>query len=278
MKLGRTVSAVRPFSCIEVSMSKKTRKNGYVIVLAVLVLVAGIVVAAVWPRPEQPGPAESTAPSRDSEAVTESGTAPLETEPHTETLPGAETAPGGLDLGDGLVIVRTDAFSGVYMEDGSDEVVRDLLMIVLENRSREALQYAKIRLDYTDAQAVFEVTNLPAGKRVVLVEKNRMSWPDEQPLGAYVENAAFVEAFPMHEDIFQITTADGVINVKNISREDISGDIFVYYKNVGGELYYGGITYRVRIEGGLKAGEIAQLMTAHYYEDASEILMVSYVP
>lgn len=257
-------------------MSKKTRKNSYAVLLVALILVVGIVIAATLLRPEQPGASAVTGPTGSSDVTTAPVTAPREPEKPTETTP--ETTPVVHDLGDGLVIIRTDAFSGVYMEDGSDEVVRDILMIVLENRSQEALQYARIKLDYTDAQADFEVTNLPAGKRVVLLEKNRMPWPDEQPLDAYVENRAFVEVFPMYEDVFRITTADGVINVKNISQEDIAGDIFVYYKNVGGDLYYGGITYRVRIEGGLKAGEIAQLMTAHYFEDASEILMVSYVP
>lgn len=257
-------------------MTKMTRKKYHAILLPLLILVVGIVIAGLQLRPELPEESRGTEPSPSSENVTESDTALQETEPHRETMP--ETTPDIFDLGDGLVIIRADRFSGVYVEDGSDEVVRDILMIVLENRSQEALQYARIKLDYTDAQANFEVTNLPAGKKVVLLEKNRMPWPDEQPLDAYVESRAIVEAFPMHEDVFQITTADGMINVKNISGKDISGDIFVYYKNVGGDLYYGGITYRVRIEDGLKAGEIAQLMTAHYFEDASEILMVSYVP
>ena len=54
------------------------------------------------------------------------------------------------------------------------------------------------------------------------------------------------------------------------------GDIYIYYKNFSGGIYYGGITYRVKIEGGLKSGEIRQLMSTHYYEEASEILMVTY--
>lgn len=253
-------------------MSKKTANNGRALLMILLILVVGVVIAWTMLRPEPEEGKGTAGPAQTA------GTAAASTAAPRETTPAAQTEPAALDLGDGLVIVRSDAFSGVYMEDGSDEIVRDLLMVVLENRSTEALQYARIVLDYTDGEAVFEVTNLPAGEQVVLLEKNRMPWPGEVPLGGHVEMQAFVEAFELHEDIFRITTADGVINVKNITREDITGDIFVYYKNVGGGLYYGGITYRARIQGGLKAGEIAQVMTGHYDADASEILMVSYVP
>ncbi len=181
-----------------------------------------------------------------------------------------------IDLGDGLFLTGIRDFSGIYMEDGTDDVVQGLLSVVLENRSTHDLQYAQITLDYGDEDAAFEVTNLPSGGQVVLLEKSRMTYREDQLLGAYADQVAMLEQFPMYPDLFEISTSDNIINVRNISGEDISGDIFVYYKNVGGGIYYGGITYRVRIEGGLKAGEIRQVLAVHYYEDTSEILMVSY--
>jgi len=47
------------------------------------------------------------------------------------------------------------------------------------------------------------------------------------------------------------------------------------YKNAAADLYYGGITYRVRIEGGIKAGEIKQLMAGHFSETGSKIMFVT---
>ena len=46
-----------------------------------------------------------------------------------------------------------------------------------------------------------------------------------------------------------------MLNVPNISDEDIPGDVVVYYKHASADMLYGGITYRVTISGGIKAGE-----------------------
>ena len=246
----------------------KDRRLFFLVALIVLVVaaIAGILLWDLIPQEQASVPAQTVGKTDMQSVVTTQ-------QPDVTTEPGMQLP---IDLGEGLYVTEIENFSGVYMEDGTDDVVQGLLMIVLENRGEQALQYARISLDYGDAQAHFDVTNLPAGGKVVLLEKNRMSYRGDLPQAAFAENVALLDAFPMHEDVFLITTADGVINVRNISGTDITGDIFIYYKNVGGGLYYGGITYRVRIEGGLKADEIRQMMTAHYYEDASEILMVTY--
>jgi hypothetical protein len=67
------------------------------------------------------------------------------------------------------------------------------------------------------------------------------------------------------------------MNVKNISDSDIEGNIYVYYKYKTQDLFYGGITFRVTVEGGLKAGEIRQLMTSHFNPDTCQVVMVETV-
>lgn len=252
-------------------MSKQKNKRTGVAGLLVLIPVIAAVMAWVMLRSLAPGgtPAQSGKVPRTTAAPASTA---VQTE-HRTTQP----APDWLfDLGGELYLTAIQEFAGIYMEDGSDEPVQGLLSLVLENRGAQDLQYARLLLDYGDAQAEFEVTNLPAGGTVVLLEKNRMAYRPELPRSAEAQSVAMLEEFPMYPELFEITTADGVINIRNISGEDIAGDIFVYYKNVGGGVYYGGITYRVRIEGGLAAGEIRQIMSTHYFEDASEILMVSY--
>ena len=178
-------------------------------------------------------------------------------------------------LSEGLQINAIGKYAGIYMEDGTDEVVSDLLMIELENTSEEDLHLAHIKLHYGDVTAQFQVTNLPAHRKVILLEQNRMAYIAAAPDHAEAENVAYVEKFSMYEDQLQIIALDGVINVRNISGADIDEDIFVYYKNTAGDVYYGGITYRVRIEGGLKKDEVRQLMASHFDQDTCQLLMVT---
>ena len=51
-----------------------------------------------------------------------------------------------------------------------------------------------------------------------------------------------------------------------------------HYKNKIGDTYYGGIAYRVKVEGGLKAGEIRQVMTSHYNPDNCSIVAIELIP
>ena len=49
----------------------------------------------------------------------------------------------------------------------------------------------------------------------------------------------------------------------------------VYYKNSAEDVFYGGITYRARIEGGLQKGEIRQIMAGHCSKNGSTIMFVT---
>ena len=87
----------------------------------------------------------------------------------------------------------------------------------------------------------------------------------------------FNENMKFDDSVFAITGADGMMNVKNISGSDITGDIYVYYKYKTQDLFYGGITFRVTLEGGLKSGETRQLMTSHYNPSNCQVVMVDTV-
>lgn len=178
-------------------------------------------------------------------------------------------------LQEGLVITDIGKYAGVFMEDGSDEPVSNILMIQVENTTGKDLYLAQIKLEYGDKTAVFQVTNLPNGAKAILLEQQRMSYTVQMPQSASVENVAFTTEFSMLADQLEVTALNGVINVKNISGKDIPEDIYVYYKNYVGNLYYGGITYRILIEGGLKAGEIRQLMASRFNQSSSRLLMVT---
>lgn len=183
-----------------------------------------------------------------------------------------------LDLGRGLLVKEIGKYTGVYMEDGSDEIVTGILMILVENTGDQDVEYGEITLtDDNGGTAFFSVSTLPAGESAVLLEKNRRTYEESVAFTAgTAENVAmYPEALSLCEDKVQIQVVGGALNVTNISGEDISGDIRIYYKNSGADMLYGGITYLARIEGGLKAGELRQVMPAHFSQQGSRILFVT---
>lgn len=241
--------------------------GGCVILVAVLIVVIGLLRNGTpidTPDPTNSTPAVTTTPT-----VTTQPTVPPTTEPVADDVIAR--------LNGDLSVIHIGKYAGIYMEDGSDEVVSDLMMLVLRNDGTQDLQLARISLHYSDYTAQFEVTNLPAGESVVLLEKNRLPYDSADFLSAEVANVVhFPTPMSMMEDQFEITGGDGYLDVTNISDSDISGEIFIYYKNSATDLLYGGITYRARISNGIRAGETVRVTTNHYYADACRLLMVTY--
>ena len=179
------------------------------------------------------------------------------------------------NLGQGLELQGVGRFCGVYMEDGSMDPVSDVMMIRIKNTTQQDLQLAKLSLDYEGFTAEFEITNLPAGKTVVALEKNRKPFVDQKYLNMSLSDVVFFrENMDVPTDRYQITGLDGAVNLKNCSENDIAGDIYVYYKYAAAEELYGGITFRVKIPGGLKAGETRQVAAEHFDPDRCVILSI----
>lgn len=213
-----------------------------------------------------------TQPSEDTSA----GSDPVDTQPQN-TVAFEDVEQTSLNLGYGLSVTDVGKYTGVYMEDGTDEIVSGILMIVVTNSGQEAIQYAKITLPVSGGEAVFTLSTLPAGQSVVLLEQNRLKWSASEAYNnALMENlAVFSEPLSLCEDRLKLQILNGAINVTNISGEDITGDIVIYYKNSAVDLYYGGITYRVTITGGMKAGEIKQIMASRFSGTGSKIMFVT---
>lgn len=205
-------------------------------------------------------------------------TEPTETiQPTQPTQTDGPTEEVSLNLDHGLTITEVGSYTGIYMEDGSDEIVSGILMIQVTNNGEEDIEYAEIRMTYGDGTAYFKLSTLPAGKTAVLLELNRMEYTaDAGYTAAVIENVAvFQQELSVCEDKIQLQVLDGAVNVKNISGEDIDGDIIVYYKNFASDIYYGGITYMIRIQGGLKADEIRQSPAAHISPSGSSVMFVT---
>ena len=179
-------------------------------------------------------------------------------------------------LGQGLELQGVGRYCGVYMEDGSMDQVSDVMMIRLKNTTQQDLQLAKLSLVYEGFTAEFEITNLPAGRTVIALEKNRNPFADQKYLSMSLSNVVFFEEnMDAAAGRYQLTGMDGALNLKNVSANDISGDIYIYYKYIAAGELYGGVTFRAKLPGGVKAGEMRQAAAEHFDPDSCLILAVT---
>lgn len=244
---------------------KKSNSGRWIVLIIAVILLALLIAAAVYldRRADQ-----NDNPGDNALSVPETN--------ETQDIRAEIFDPDPIILDNGLEILRVDCYSGMYMEDGTNEIVSDVMMIILHNTAEQDLQLARIDIAYTDFTAEFEVTNLPAGESAVLLEKNRHSAVSQEYESIETRNVVFFrEAMSLHEDQLELTGSNGVIQVTNISGQDITGDIYIYYKNSASDLYYGGITYRVKAADGLAAGETMKIAAGHYSPDSCKFLMVT---
>lgn len=178
----------------------------------------------------------------------------------------------------GIVTVeKAGRYAGVFVEDGSDEIVSDVFAITVVNNSEKMLQYAQVVITCGGEEYTFDMSTIPAGARAQVLEKNKKALPEDLSGAQTVLTTVteFQEAPSTYPEVFELTPFEYSVNIKNISKSDISGDVYVYYKTKVGDLYMGGITYRAKVTD-LAAGEEKSAYASHFYGSDSEILFVTY--
>lgn len=183
-----------------------------------------------------------------------------------------------IDLGSGLKLIGLSEVTGNFPEDGSDEFVEKMLSAAFINEAEKTIQYASIQVMIGEETFSFALSTLPPGKsiRVFEADKKSMSETSEE-ISAEAEYIAYFQEEPsIHEEELEFTVSDGVITVKNISESDIDKEISVFYKNVSGDTYMGGITYRLRVPSGLAAGEEYKGNAMHASEKMTKVMFVTY--
>ena len=181
-------------------------------------------------------------------------------------------------LGNGIYIVSSEPYTGPFWEDGSDKAVEDIWSLKIVNSSDEDIEYLKIHAATAEAEGNFEVTVLPAGGELIVLESSAAAYPQDAEDARYdAENLAFFqEERSILPEQLTLYGQDNWIKAENISGEDIAGDICVYYKNLEDGIFQGGITYRAVFPGGMAAGEAEEQEVLHYMKDTSQIMYVTY--
>ncbi len=254
------------------------KKKIIIIIIAAVVVLAGVL-CAIFLLPHNGGdkPGETTG----TEAPADTSAAPVVTESE-ETDPPIEIVTDdpedvSLLIAENVRLVRTFSYTGLYVEDGSDEIVEKIVAVNVKNSGNKAVQYLAFTLKGSDGKDyVFEVTTLLPGDSVTVLEKNRASYDKDvtYEVSGCDSCAYFTETPSLCSDVIAVTANGHNITVKNLTDKTIAS-CRVYYKNVNGDSLIGGITYTVGYEN-LEPGQELTAVSKHFDGDSSKIMFLTY--
>ncbi len=212
------------------------------------------------------------ATAKEPESMTEAPkTETIVTEPSivVETEPVRPSSPQ--IAGGKLVVADTGLYSGLCPENGSDEEVTNAAALLVVNVSDQTCQYCTLEYTVDGAAAVFNISELPAGKAAWVLEANGMTAEAGASFEYQKDTSIFREADARWVPGITVTSGEGSLTVTNESETDYSL-LTIYYKLTYGEnTYLGGIAYRVTVDG-LTAGESKTLTAGHFFEGAAELV------
>lgn len=173
-----------------------------------------------------------------------------------------------------LTVESIGAYSGSFIEDGSDEATKNVTAMLITNNSDQMLQVALIDFQVNSNEtASFKVTNLPAETSTLVLESNKREFSDKDTYTYGNAATGYMDQPTLEEDKVELKTENGKITLKNKTDKELKR-VYVYYKymQIGGA-YLGGITYRTPFEN-VGAGKEAEAVAAHFNPDSSQIMGV----
>lgn len=288
---------------------KKLSKKQIFVICGIFVIIIAIV-AAVWiytSKGSASGAEKNTSADNSREEKSDSQNGDGE-DKNSETDSGAEQADGessasdlsgggskgdsgedsepvfqegvhGLTLpysipGSNLVVRGIASYDGIYLEDGSDEEISGVTVMLLQNAGDTEVEYASVTVSRDGTQLQFEASALPAGAMAVVQEQNRTPFQE----GTYADCSATVaeiDEFEMSENQVQVEeNEDQSLTITNLTDKDIPA-VRIFYKFYMEEenAYVGGITYTAKVTN-LKAGDSQEIIPSHYLQGSSRIIMV----
>lgn len=256
---------------------KQKKKLGIIIAVAVAIIVVGVVILFAL-KANKSSSQKETKETNEYEVV-EPGKDTLD----EDKIKGYSAKVGVEDKKRAEQIVLSDsnltvesigAYSGSFIEDGSDEATKNVTAMLITNNSDQMLQVALIDFKVNSKEtASFKVTNLPAGTSTLVLESNKRKFSEKDSYTYGNAATGYMDQPTLEEDKVELKTEDGKITLKNKTDKELK-TVYVYYKYVQiGGAYFGGITYRTPFEN-VGAGKEAEAVAAHFNPDSSQIMGV----
>ena len=151
------------------------------------------------------------------------------------------------------------------------------LAVVVENVSDTDVEYALLTVKTRTETLTFNVSALLSGMKAVLLCNESVAADSDESYTAWqTENMILFENPPvMNEEKFKVSLTDGSISLENISGEDITSDIYIYYKDKKDDLLNGSITYKTSVAG-LEADALTYIKAEGLNADNCQIIFTDY--
>lgn len=173
-----------------------------------------------------------------------------------------------------LTIESVGSYTGNYVEDGSDEPIKNVASIIITNHSDKMLQVGDITFRVNDKETVkFRVTNLLPGASALVLEADKKKYKAKHDYSYGEVVNAYLDKPDLMKKKFEIVGENGKLTLKN-KTDDTYKKIYIYYKYVqSGGAYMGGITYRVPFEN-VEANKSVTSVANHFNANTSRIIDV----
>ena len=164
-------------------------------------------------------------------------------------------------------------YDGLFVEDGSDDSVTNVLALQFTNNGSTVIQYAEYAFDAGGETLVFKLSDLPAGESVVVLEANRHAYDSAAVLELTDRVVATVDELTFASDqVLIVDNGDSSLTLMNLTDETLPV-VRVFYKYYYEEerTFVGGITYTAKGRS-IPAGGSVTIYPSHYVTDGCVLM------
>lgn len=178
---------------------------------------------------------------------------------------------GSADAGTSDFTVFYGSWTGAFVERGTDAPCEDTAALLIRNNTSSLLE----RAEFSCGNLRFTVTWLPAGAWCLVQEQSGAAY-SRSLSGTALTACVYAAERSMHGELVSVDAREGCITLTNISGKDIPGSVHVRYKTISDGVFLGGVSYMAGVDDGiLLAGSTAEIQTARYHPETSEIICVT---
>ena len=178
------------------------------------------------------------------------------------------------ELEDGKISVDSIfQFTG-FNPDNENVEGENIAALTVVNQSKQHLASAQFTVKLADgAKLAFEITDLPAGQKAMIFEKENQIYALDDVCEEITDTAEFEDASSVMADRLTAEVQETTVTLTNNSEEDLT-DLLLHCHCMIDDAYFGGLTYTYSIES-IPAGQSASVNAEDCYLGQAAVVRVS---